>query len=143
MLGDSLDIVRGQLDTAAELLAAAPEGEPDSLGAYFTSHTRLVRDAITYTEAGKPSLAVGLFSDVLSTNALSRRDTGFFNARRAAALALSGEPDEAAKVGKTSALVAQELKSERTVRVLGEVLSTLDRWRSRPAVREFRESLTA
>ncbi|MDX3112713.1 helix-turn-helix transcriptional regulator [Streptomyces scabiei] len=143
MLGDPLDVVRDKLDTAQNLLASVPEEEPNSLGAYFTGHTRLLRDAITYTEAGKPSLAVDLFSDVLSTGSLSRRDTGFFNARRAAALALSGEPDEAAKVGKESAEVAREVKSERTVRVLGEVLLTLDRWRSRPAVREFRELLTA
>ncbi|MEU9407538.1 XRE family transcriptional regulator [Streptomyces sp. NPDC048281] len=143
MLGDPLDAVREQLAEAEALLTTAPEDEPDALGAYFTGHTRLVRDAITYTEAGKPGLAADLFSDVLSAGALSHRDTGFFNARRASALALSGEPDEAAKIGKASATVAREVRSERTVRVLGEVLQTLDRWRSRPAVREFRESLTA
>ncbi|ELP66413.1 hypothetical protein STRTUCAR8_04142 [Streptomyces turgidiscabies Car8] len=112
-------------------------------GAYFTGHTRLLRDAITFTEAGKPSTAAVMFSDVISAGALSNRDTGFFNARRAAALALSGEPDEAARVGKSSAEVAHDMKSERTVRVLGEVLQTLDRWRTRPAVREFREALSA
>ncbi len=143
MLGDPLDIVRGQLADAETLLTNAPEDKPDALGAYFNRHTRLLRDAITYTEAGKPSLSADLFSDVMSTGTLSHRDTGFFNARRAAALALSGEPDEAAKIGTASAVVAHEVKSERTVRVLGEVLQTLDRWRSRPAVREFRESLTA
>lgn len=143
MLGDPLDVVRCQLAEAETLLTNAPEDKPDALGAYFNGHTRLLRDAITYTEAGKPSLAADLFSDVMNTGTLSHRDTGFFNARRAAALALSGEPDEAAKIGKASAVVAHEVKSERTVRVLGEVLQTLDRWRSRPAVREFRESLTA
>lgn len=143
MLGDPLDVVRAQLADAEALLTDAPEDQPDTLGAYFNGHTRLLRDAITYTEAGKPSLAADLFSDVMSTGTLSHRDTGFFNARRAAALALSGEPDEAARVGKVSAAVAHEVKSERTVRVLGEVIQTLDRWRSRPAVREFRESLTA
>ncbi|MDV7219164.1 helix-turn-helix domain-containing protein [Streptomyces prunicolor] len=143
MLGDPLDAVRGQLAHAETLLTNASDDEPDALGAYFTGPTRVLRDAITLTEAGKPGLAADLFSDVLNAGTLSRRDTGFFNARRAAALALSGEPDEAAKVGKASAAVAQEVKSERTVRVLGEVLQTLDRWRSRPAVREFRETLTA
>ena len=143
MLGDPLDVVRSQLAHAETLLTNAVEDAPDALGAYFTGPTRVLRDAITYTEAGKPSLAVDLFSDALNAGTLSRRDTGFFNARRAAALALSGEPDEAAKVGKASAAVAHEMKSERTVRVLGEVLLTLDRWRSRPAVREFRETLTA
>ncbi|MGW4302487.1 helix-turn-helix domain-containing protein [Streptomyces sp. NPDC004646] len=141
MLGDPLDMVRGQLDTAAALLANAPDDDPEALGAYFNGHTRLLRDAIILTEAGKPSMAVDLFSDVLSTSAMSRRDTGFFNARRAAALALSGEPDEAAKVGTDSAAVAHEVKSARTMRVLGEVLQSLDRWRSRPTVREFRDML--
>lgn len=141
MLGDPLDVVRGQLDTAATLLANASDDDPEALGAYFNGHTRLLRDAITLTEAGKPNLAVELFGEVLSANAMSHRDTGFFNARRAAALALSGEPDEAAKIGTDSASVAYEVKSERTVRVLGEVLHSLDRWRSRPAVREFRDVL--
>ncbi|MET7490586.1 helix-turn-helix transcriptional regulator [Streptomyces sp. NPDC005538] len=143
MLGDPLDVVRGQLDTAAELLGAASEDDPEALGSYFTGDTRLLRDAVTYTEAGKPSLAADLFSEVLSTGTLSLRDTGFFNARRAAALALSGEPDEAANIGKASAAVAQEMRSERTVRVLGEVSQSLDRWRGRPAVRAFREVLGA
>ncbi|ELP66045.1 Tat pathway signal sequence domain protein [Streptomyces turgidiscabies Car8] len=143
MLGDPLDVVRAGLDTAEQLLGAATEDDGDGLGAYFTGHTRLLRDAITFTEAGKPSTAAVMFSDVISAGALSNRDTGFFNARRAAALALSGEPDEAARVGKSSAEVAHDMKSERTVRVLGEVLQTLDRWRTRPAVREFREALSA
>ncbi|MFJ8252971.1 XRE family transcriptional regulator [Streptomyces sp. NPDC094466] len=142
MLGDPLAAVRAQLAEAQTLLNGASQNEPEALGAYFNAQTRLLRDAITYTEAGKPSYAADLFRDVLSAGTLSHRDTGFFNARRAAALALSGEPDEAAVIGKASAAVAYEVKSERTVRVLGEVLQTLDRWRSRPAVREFRESLT-
>ena len=141
MLGDPLEMVRSQLDTAAELLGSASEDEPDALGAYFNEHTLLLRDAITYTEAGKPGLAVDLFSDVLGAGMLSRRDTGFFNARRAAALALSGEPDEAANIGKASAAVAYDMRSERTVRVLGEVSQSLDRWRGRPTVRAFREVL--
>ncbi|MGW1863993.1 helix-turn-helix domain-containing protein [Streptomyces mauvecolor] len=143
MVGDPLDVVRAGLDSAQALLDRATEDGSTELGAYFTGHTRLLRDAITFTEAGKPGTAAEMFSDVISAGALSHRDTGFFNARRAAALALSGEPDEAARVGKASAEVAHDVKSERTVRVLGEVLGTLDRWRSRPAVREFREALTA
>ncbi|MEN8653574.1 helix-turn-helix transcriptional regulator [Streptomyces sp. 21So2-11] len=143
MTGEPLDAVKQKLDEAHGLLTAVSADDPTPLGVYFTTDTLLLRNAVTYTEAGKPSLAVGLFNDVLSAGSLSHRDTGFFNARRAAALALSGEPDEAAKIGKPSAQVAHEVKSERTMRVLGEVSQTLDRWRSRPAVREFRETLTA
>ncbi|WP_369164962.1 XRE family transcriptional regulator [Streptomyces sp. AFD10] len=140
MLGDPLDTVRRKLDAAADLLANTPE-DAEALGAYFNGHTRMIRDAITLTEAGKPSMAVDIFSDALSANAMSYRDTGFFNARRAAALALSGEPDEAARVGAASAAVACEVKSGRTVRVLGDVLHILERWRDRPAVRELRDAL--
>lgn len=142
MLGEPLDAVRDKLDQARGLLSNGRFG-PSALGGYFTEHTLLVRNAVTYTEAGKPGQAAALFGEVISAGGLSRRDAGFFNARRAVALALSGEPDEAAQVGKSSASVAHELKSERTIRVLGEAVRALDRWRGRPAVREFREALTA
>ncbi|MFE2673097.1 hypothetical protein [Streptomyces hygroscopicus] len=140
MLGEPLTLIEQKLDTSRELLARA-DGEPSGLGAYFNEHTLLLRNAVSYTEAGKPGIAADLFGEIISAGTLSRRDTGFFNARRAAALALSGEPDEAAEVGTASAEVAKAMQSERTMRVLGEVLQTLNRWRSRPAVRQFREAL--
>ncbi|MFF7655508.1 XRE family transcriptional regulator [Streptomyces sp. NPDC007983] len=142
MLGEPISLIEQKLDTAHELLMRAV-GEPSALGAYFSEHTLLLRNAVTYTEAGKPHAAAALFGDILSTGKLSHRDAGFFNARRAAALALGGEPDEAARIGAASAEVARSMKSARTMRVLGEALQTLSRWRSRPAVREFREALHA
>ena len=142
MLGEPLVSVRRRLDDAQALLGGAAD-DYHELGAYFTESTLLLRNAVTLTEAGKPSMAAELFGDVIAAGGLSVRDGGFFNARRAAALALSGEPDEAATVGKESAGVAHAMKSERTVQVLGEVLQSLARWRGRPAVREFREALHA
>lgn len=56
-----------------------------------------------------------------------RRDEGYFRARRAEALALSGEPDEAATVGLESAQVAKAINSERSIRVLKKVVRTLTR----------------
>ncbi|MEU5644392.1 XRE family transcriptional regulator [Streptomyces milbemycinicus] len=143
MLGEPLSLIERKLDNARELLTRAADGGPSGLGAYFNEHTLLLRNAVSYTEAGKPGIAADLFGEIISAGMLSHRDTGFFNARRAAALALSGEPDEAARVGAASAVVAQAVQSERTIRVLGEVLQTLSRWRSRPAVREFREAFRA
>lgn len=143
MTGKPLDAVRQKLDEAHELLAAVPGDDPTLLGAYFTEDTLLLRNAVAYTEAGKPGIAVELFGEAIATGKLSRRDTGFFNARRAAAVALCGEPDEAAQLGRESAGVAHTVKSERTLRVLGEVLHTLDRWSGRPAVQDFREVLCA
>ncbi|WP_406176078.1 XRE family transcriptional regulator [Streptomyces sp. NBC_00996] len=141
MTGEPLDAVRQKLDEAHSLLTNVPGDDPNPLGAYFTEDTLMLRNAVTYTEAGKPSMAVELFGEAISSGALSRRDTGFFNARRAAAIALCGEPDEAAQLGRQSAEVAHTMKSERTLRVLSEVLHTLDRWNGRPAVRDFREAL--
>ncbi|GGO82511.1 helix-turn-helix domain-containing protein [Wenjunlia tyrosinilytica] len=143
MTGEPLDAVKQKLDEARGLLAAVPSDDPSPLGAYFTADTLLLRKAVTYTEAGKPSMAVELFGEAIGAGTLSRRDTGFFNARRAAAVAFCGEPDEAAQLGRRSAEVAHAMKSERTLRVLSEVLHTLDRWSSRPAVRDFREALRA
>ncbi|WUH94672.1 helix-turn-helix domain-containing protein [Streptomyces sp. NBC_00433] len=143
MTGEPLDAVQQKLDEAHELLTTVPDDDSTLLGAYFTEDTLLLRNAVAYTEAGKPRTAVELFTGAIATGTLSRRDTGFFNARRAAAVALCGEPDEAARLGRQSAKVARTMKSGRTLRVLGEVLHTLDRWSSRPAVRDFREALRA
>lgn len=143
MTGEPIDAVKQKLEEAQDLMATVTADDPETLGAYFTDDTRLLRDAVVYTEAGKPGTAVELFSDGIATGSLSPRDVGFFNARRAAAVALGGDPDEAALLGRASAEVAHAMKSERTLRVLSEVLQTLGRWRGRPAVRDFRDALCA
>jgi hypothetical protein len=84
-----------------------------------------------------------VFGDVLANASLSRRDTGYFRARRAAALALSGEPDEAARVGLASVDVAIATNSLRTLRVLAEVVRALTPWNGRPAVRELCDAMVA
>ncbi|MDQ3152800.1 MAG: helix-turn-helix domain-containing protein [Actinomycetota bacterium] len=101
MLGEPLPAVERKLDDARQLLVqtTADHEQPDLLGAYFNDSTLLLRNASSFTEAGKPGRAAVVFGDVLANASLSRRDTGYFRARRAAALALSGEPDEAARVG--------------------------------------------
>jgi hypothetical protein len=79
---------------------------------------------------------------VIKSGGLSRRDSGFFRARRAAALALSGEPDEAAQIGLEAIQVARETNSERTLRVLTDVVGTLTPWISRPGPRQLKQALT-
>jgi hypothetical protein len=71
---------------------------------------------------GKPQPATELFGQVLADGGLSRRDAGFFSARQAKALALSGEPDEAATVATKSVAVARETRSERTMNVVVDVV---------------------
>jgi transcriptional regulator with XRE-family HTH domain len=143
MLGEPLGTVERKMGEASALLTdTQPKGEHDGpAGAYFTVDTLLLRQAACYTEAGKPAKAALLFDDVITRGGLSRRDAGFFRARRAAALALSGEPDEAAAVGLEAVQVAKEIHSERTMRVLADVVGTLTPWRTRPGPRALIQAL--
>lgn len=144
MLGEPMIAVERKIGQARQLLADAPPDDQGGLsGAYFSTETLSLRCATCYTEAGRPARAAELFGEVISTGTLSRRDVGFFSARRATALALSGEPDEAAAVGLVSVQVAREAHSERTMRVLGEVVRTLEPWSSRPGPRSLREAVVA
>jgi hypothetical protein len=145
MCGEPLPAVECKLDDARELLAGASRDneQPGLPGAYFTYTTLVLRTAAAFTEAGKPARSAMMFGEVLANAELSRRDAGFFGARRAAALALSGEPDEAATVGLESVEVATVTDSRRTLRVLAEVMDTLAPWRRRPVVRELQDAITA
>jgi len=98
MCGEPLPAVERTLDDARELLAGATGGDerPGLPGGYFTETTLVLRSAVAFTEAGTPARSAVMSGEVLANAGLSRRDAGFFGARRAAALALSGEPDEAA-----------------------------------------------
>jgi transcriptional regulator with XRE-family HTH domain len=136
MTGESLSKVEQKMNKARTvLLSCSPDDNQLADGAFFTSDTLLLRQATCYTEAGKPGKAAALFADVISSGTLSRRDAGFFSARRAAALALSGDPDEAAIIGLQAIQVAGETSSERTLRILADVAGTLAPWRSRPGPR--------
>jgi hypothetical protein len=66
----------------------------------------------------------------------------FFRARRATALALSGEPDEAATVALQAVQVVRETNSERTIRLLMDVAGTLTPWSSRPGPRALSQALS-
>jgi transcriptional regulator with XRE-family HTH domain len=144
MIGEPMSKVQSLMDEARQLLARAePEAEPEGpAGGYFTADTLRLRQAACYTEAGKPARAAAIFADVINSGTLSRRDAGFFRARRAAALALSGEPDEAARVGLQAVPMARETNSERTLRLLTEVTRTLTPWSSRPGPRTLQRALS-
>lgn len=120
--------------------AAVPE-EPGH-GA-FADLTFRLRRAACYTEAGQPRRAAELFQDVIAAGELSRRDDGFFRARRSAALALSGEPDEASAVALEAVRIARATSSGRTLKLVSEAATVLDRWRDRSGPRELREALVA
>ena len=140
MLHEPLSFVEQRLDEA-HALVSTKDSSASQLGAYFTEDTLVLRRAACYTEAGKASYAASLFSQVLANGKLSRRDAGFFRARHAVALALSGEPENAVSIALESVAVARATDSERTMHVLTEVMHTLTPWRDRPEVRDLREAL--
>ncbi len=140
MLGEPMPGVEQRLDDARQLLAQVSWDDESTLGAYYTDTTLLLRNASSYSEAGRPARAAALFGEIIAKRDLSRRDQGYFQSRRAIALALSGEPDEAATVSLRSLPIATATSSQRTIRVLSEVVRTLRPWQSRPVVRTFRDA---
>jgi transcriptional regulator with XRE-family HTH domain len=143
MTGTHISMVEEHMGAARDLLARAPreDGEPAAGGCALTMDTLLLRQATCYTEAGKPARGAQLFGQVLASGTLSRRDAGFFSARRAVALALSGEPDEAAAVGLEAVTAACETSSERTMRLLVDAVRALGPWSSRPGPLELKQAL--
>jgi transcriptional regulator with XRE-family HTH domain/tetratricopeptide (TPR) repeat protein len=143
MAGEPIEAVEQQMSAAREALDQAGPDEQAGSAAYFTADTLLLRQATCYTEAGKPARAAVIFDEVLARGGLSRRDAGFFRARRAAALALSGEPDEAAEVGLKACQTARDTSSERTIRLLAETVHALRPWGGRPGPRALRQAVLA
>jgi hypothetical protein len=140
MLGATGAEVEQKLGHAWDLLAQdRPDEDARRLGAVLTAHTLTLRAAVCYTESGQGKRAADLFEQVLATGRLSHRDTGYFTARRAAALARADEPETAATLALESAEIATGARSQRTHRVIAEVADTLQPWSDRPAVRALRE----
>jgi transcriptional regulator with XRE-family HTH domain len=142
MTGAPLGEVEKEMASARELLTQSTDDEESGAADQgFTIETLLLRQAACYTEAGKPATAAQMFGEVIGSGTLSKRDTGFFSARRALALALSGEPDEAVDAGLQACKVARETSSERTLLLLGEVVQELRPWSTRPRTRELRQAV--
>lgn len=146
MLGTNHDLVERKLAEAHQLLtdadcSAAVDDRP--LGMHYNETLLTMQTAICYCEGGHPRRAVELYDSWLSAQHFSRRDYGYFQALRSAALALAGEPDTAATAGMTALSVATETASQRTTQELRSVVEVLRPWASRPAVRELREAVLA
>jgi transcriptional regulator with XRE-family HTH domain len=145
MLGEPFSVVEQKLDDARRLAGAADTGDERHahLGTYYNEGAHMLRAASCYVEAGKPAKAAVLFADVLRTGNLSRRDEGYFRARHASALALSGEPDDAAHEGLAAMQLVAEMGSSRTKRELARVVETLTPWGNRPGPRALREAVVS
>ncbi|MEV0772755.1 helix-turn-helix domain-containing protein [Nocardia salmonicida] len=135
MMGESFSVVERKLDEARQVLETH-DAVPDE-------PTHLLRSASTYIEAGKPAKAASLYCTVLESDTLSDRDEGYFRARHAVALALSGEPDTAADEGLLAMRRATEKQSARTKAELVRAVDALGRWQHRPGPRELREAVVA
>ncbi len=144
MLGLPMLDVERKLEQSREYLGNAGKTADDSgLATHYSDSSLTLQTASCYIEAGKPLRAAMLYGEILNTGVLSTRDQGYFLARRASALALSGEPDDAASVGLQAAELATATSSARTRRELGRTVVTLQPWASRPAPRALREALSS
>lgn len=142
MLGHDQAVVERNLDEAEQLLTgAAVDDEHQTLGAHYNATLLKMQTAICHTEAGKPRQAADLYRQWLLDEDFSPRDYGYFSSLMASALALAGEPDEAARVGIMAWPLAMDTDSGRTKAELQNVLATLQPWHARAAVRELRDAL--
>ncbi|MDV9168912.1 helix-turn-helix transcriptional regulator [Streptomyces sp. W16] len=146
MLGEPMDTVERALSEAGQLLTQH-EDIADDQGSHLSPHYNranlTLQRASCYIEAGKPARAADLYGTVLEGDALSRRDQGYFLARRACSLALAGQPDDAASVGLAAVELSDATNSLRTKRELTRAMATLQPWATRPGPRELREALRA
>jgi len=142
MTGEGAGEVEREVARAEALLARADPASECGPGGPWERTLRL-RAAACLTEAGRPRRAADLFDEVISAGGLSRRDEGFFQARRSTALALAGEPDEAASMALHAVMVGRATSSSRTLKVVSETAAVLDRWRDRSGPRALRDALAA
>jgi hypothetical protein len=146
MLGEPMDDVEQALGEAHQLLTeyegAADDTNPQ-LSPHYNRANLTLQTASCYIEAGQPGRAADLYGTVLQGDALSRRDQGYFLARRACSLALAGQPDDAAHVGLAAVQLSDATNSLRTKRELSRALTTLQPWATRPGPRELRDALRA
>ncbi|EGX60481.1 putative DNA-binding protein [Streptomyces zinciresistens K42] len=146
MLGDPMDDVERALGEAHHLLTQHEGASIDAtphLSPHYNRANLMLQTASCYIEAGQPARAADLYGTVLEGDALSRRDQGYFLARRACSLALAGRPDDAASVGLAAVELSDATNSLRTKRELARAMATLQPWATRPGPRELREALRA
>ena len=144
LTGAARSSVDSALERAWEHLDDAREQEPDQghlAGAVMTPATLRLRSAACYVASNRPEVGVELFGEVLENGGLSRRDRGYFTARRAAALARTGDVDGAAESALACVDTATVAASRRTLRVIDELVLDLRPWRDRPTVRALAEAV--
>lgn len=139
--GAPMRTVEQTMDDAWHLMTTSAGSTEGHEGLIISEDTMLLRRAACYTAAGRPASGAEIFAEVIRRGGLSRRDSGFFGARHALALALCGEPDEASQVGIRALNTASETDSRRTRVVLADAVRALAPWRNRPGPRALAEAM--
>jgi hypothetical protein len=141
MLGaEPLDVLE-LLDRARSSVGGSPLRSPDEPGAGYTVGLLDLQTAICLVEAGRPAEAVPVYRRVVDEAGAARRDRVYFSILMAVALALSGEPDEAAEWGVQALPSAVSFRSHRSMRELGTLLRALRPWEQRAAVRSLADAV--
>lgn len=144
MLGATDRDVRRRLDKArGELSGAAGRQAPDEPGAGYSEKLLTLQTAVCLTEAGRPAEAVVLYQRILAGGIASARDDAYFQILLSTALALSGEPDEAARTACDALPVAAATQSRRSIAEARSLLAALQPWRQRSQVRALQDALRA
>ncbi|MDN5931795.1 MAG: hypothetical protein L0I24_12165 [Pseudonocardia sp.] len=93
------------------------------------------------TEAGRPAEAVVLYQRILAGGIASARDDAYFRILLSTSLALSGEPDEAARTACGALPVAVATHSRRSIAEARSLLGVLQTWRQRSQVKALEDAL--
>jgi hypothetical protein len=141
MMGDSVDLVRRQLDKAHALLVDDAQSSPALVSPHYRGALLQIQTAMCYQVAGRPQEAASIYREHLTSASFSRRDYGYFASLGASASALANEPDEAARLAMTAHRIATATHSVRTANEVVRVVRQLDRWSARPAIRELRAAV--
>ncbi|MDN5750144.1 MAG: hypothetical protein L0H64_16800 [Pseudonocardia sp.] len=142
MLGATDRDVRRRLDEARdELSRGAGRQAPDEPGAHYSEQLLTLQTAVCLTEAGRPAEAVVLYQRILAGGIASARDDAYFRILLSTSLALSGEPDEAARTACGALPVAVATHSRRSIAEARSLLGALRPWRQRSQVRALEDAL--
>ncbi|MHA6783163.1 hypothetical protein ACVGOW_19515 [Pseudonocardia saturnea] len=142
MLGAADRDVRRRLEVARdELSGAAGQQGPDEPGAGYSEQLLTLQTAVCLTEAGRPAEAVVLYQRILAGGIASARDDAYFRILLSTSLALSGEPDEAARTAYGALPVAVATHSRRSIGEARSLLGALRPWRQRSQVRALEDAL--
>ena len=144
MLGATDRDVRRRLEVARdELSRAARRQAPNEPGAHYSEKLLTLQTAVCLTEAGRPVEAVVLYQRILASGIASARDDAYFRILLSASLALSGEPDEAARTACGALPVAAATHSRRSIAEARSLLGALQPWRQRTQVRALEDAVRA